>query len=178
MQSFGDEPLNQSIARLWPELKNLSTEKSRRIVEFREQLTPEALIAADLANGKALFARACANCHVLFGQGGKVGPDLTGGQRNNLQYLLENIVDPSATVTENYRMSIVHVADGRVLNGILAEKNEKTVTVVTPTDRIVLPHDQIEEVHPANLSIMPEGQLDVLNREQVRDLIGYLMRGG
>ena len=56
----------------------------------------------------------------LYGEGGKVGPDLTGGGRNNLDYLLENIVDPSAVVTADFRMSIVELKDGGVLNGLVA----------------------------------------------------------
>ncbi|MGE0756114.1 MAG: PVC-type heme-binding CxxCH protein [Pirellulaceae bacterium] len=176
IQTFGDAVLNERITQLWPELQQLSQAKSGRIAQLRDELTPERLATANLANGKMLFDRSCANCHVLFGQGGKIGPDLTGAQRSNLQYLLENIIDPSATVTENFRMAIVLVADGRVLNGILAEQTDKTVTVVTPTERIALSRDEIEEIRPANISIMPEGQLDVLHRDQVRDLIGFLMQ--
>jgi putative membrane-bound dehydrogenase-like protein len=177
VQALGDAKLNQSISELWPELARVSTSKARRIEELREQLSPDVIAVADLKNGKLLFHRSCVNCHVLFGEGGKVGPDLTGSQRTNLAYLLENIVDPSATVAGNFRMSTVLVTDGRVINGIVTEKLERSLTVITPTDRIVLARDEIEEIRSANLSIMPDNQLDVLTREQVRDLIGYLMRG-
>jgi putative heme-binding domain-containing protein len=175
MNSLGDQKISEQIAQLWPELQQLSVEKSRRIAEFRDQLRPEQLSSANLSQGRAIYQRVCAACHVLFGQGGKVGPDLTGAQRHNLNYLLENIVDPSATVNENFRMSTVIIADGRVVNGVVSEKTDRTITVVTPNERLVLSTDEIEEVRPSNLSIMPEGQLDVLPSEQVRDLIAYLM---
>lgn len=175
MSTLGDDNVTQQIAKLWPELRQHSEEKSRQISKYREQLTAERLSAANLSAGRTTFQRVCANCHVLFGQGGKVGPDLTGAQRGNLNYLLENIVDPSATVSENFRMSIVIAADGRVINGVVIEKSERTLTVATPTDRIVIARDEIEEITSSNLSIMPEGQLDVLTPEQTRDLIGYLM---
>lgn len=175
MTTLGDADITQRVTSMWPELQQLSEEKSRRIAMYRHQLTTDYLSAANLSQGRAVFQRVCASCHILFGQGTKVGPDLTGAQRTNLNYLLENIVDPSATVAENFRMSVITVADGRVINGVLSEKTDRTVTIATPTSRVVLASDEIEEIRPSNLSIMPEGQLDVLPAEQVRDLIGYLM---
>ena len=175
MSTLGDANVMQKIGKLWPELRQHSEERARQISKYREQLTAEQLSAANLSAGRVTFQRACANCHILFGQGGKVGPDLTGAQRVNLNYLLENIVDPSATVSENFRMSIVIATDGRVINGVVIEKSERTLTIATPTDRIVIATDDIEEIRSSNLSIMPEGQLDVLTPEQTRDLIGYLM---
>ena len=74
-----------------------------------------------------IFNTACASCHTLYGEGGKVGPDLTGGGRNNLDYLLENIVDPSAVVTADFRMSILDLKDGRVLNGLIAAKKNNKI---------------------------------------------------
>jgi putative heme-binding domain-containing protein len=175
MNLLGDEKITAQITRLWPELQQLSVEKSRRMAEYREQLGPDRLTAANLAQGRAVYQRVCAACHILFGEGSKVGPDLTGAQRHNLNYLLENIVDPSATVNENFRMSTVIVADGRVVNGVVSEKTERTITVATPTERLVLSTDEIDEIRPSNLSIMPEGQLDILPPDQVRNLIAYLM---
>jgi putative heme-binding domain-containing protein len=173
--TLGDDAIRDTVAQLWPELEQVAAAKVQRIADYRERLTPATLAAADLSAGRQVYQRVCANCHVLFGQGGKVGPDLTGAQRSNLNYLLENIVDPSATVSENFRMAVVITVDGRVLNGVLAEKTDRTVTVATPTDRIVLAVDEIEEIRSSNLSIMPEGQLDLLTADQARDLVAYLM---
>jgi putative heme-binding domain-containing protein len=133
-------------------------------------------IGADAGRGKVLFQRACASCHILFGEGGKIGPDLTGSQRSNLQYLLENIVDPSAQVAENFRMSIVVLADGRVINGIVGSETEQTITVQTPTDNLVVLKDDIEELRLSQLSIMPENLLEPLAPQEVRDLFDYLMQ--
>jgi putative membrane-bound dehydrogenase-like protein len=175
MQSFGDDAVSKRIAAQWPELREISAEKARRIAGYKSQLAPDRLATANLPAGRKLFEKSCASCHVLFGAGGKAGPDLTGGQRSNLDYLLENIVDPSATVSANFKMSIVVLTDGRVLNGVVTEKTAKTITLQTPTDRLVLPLGDIEEQRESNLSLMPEGQLDVLKPDEVRDLIGYLM---
>lgn len=175
MQSFGDEQITKRIADLWPELRAISAEKTKKIADYKTTLTPERLATANLPAGRKLFEKSCMSCHILFGQGGNAGPELTGAQRNNLAYLLENIVDPSLTVSANFKMSIVVLTDGRVLNGVVAGKTDQTLTLQTPTERLVLPLGDIEEQRESNLSLMPEGQLDVLKPDDVRDLIGYLM---
>src|SRR6185436_2844601 len=109
------------------------------------------------------------------GEGGKTGPDLTGGGRDNLDYLLENILDPSAVVTSDFRMSILDLKDGRVLNGLISAKTERTVTVKTMTETLTLERGEIAEIHESTLSLMPEGLLEALTPDQARDLITYLM---
>lgn len=178
MQLLGNPDINREIDRLWPGLKAISSEKLARISHFRGALKPQVLAAADLSAGRALFNQNCGKCHRLFGTGGRIGPDLTGSQRNNLNYLLENTVDPSATVSKNYHLSIALMEDGRVVLGIVSEENERTVTLQTISERLVLLRDEIEELRVSNLSMMPERQLDVMSSTQVRDLIGYLMAPG
>ncbi len=175
MQTLGLPAIDRKIAKLWPELQRVSAEKVESIVAFRKQLSPEALAAADPSAGRAVFERTCVQCHKLFGAGGQIGPDLTGAQRHNLNYLLENIVDPSATVSKDFHMSVVITSDGRVLNGIVSAANDRTLTLQTPTERLVLAQDEIEEIRQSNLSLMPERMLDALTAEQARDLIAYLM---
>jgi putative membrane-bound dehydrogenase-like protein len=175
MATFPGEDLRRQVSALWPELKAVSATKRKRIESLKSTLTASSLAAADRPNGRRRFVQTCAACHTLFGQGGKIGPDLTGAQRANLDYLLENIVDPSALVAPAYRMSTVALADGRVLNGILIDQSGPTVTVQTPTERLIVNRAEIEEVRKSELSLMPEGQLDVLAEKEVRDLIAYLM---
>jgi putative heme-binding domain-containing protein len=141
-------------------------------------MTPERLDGADPSHGRLLFSKACSQCHVLFGEGGKVGPELTGAQRGDLGYLLENLVDPNATLGDDYRMIIFALADGRVINGLVAEQTGRTVTIQTPTDRLVVPRDEIEEQRRSDLSLMPEGLLDPLEEREVADLVRYLQGPG
>src|SRR5262249_43813865 len=110
----------------------------------------------------------------LFGEGNTIGPDLTGYNRAELDYLLVKIIDPSSQVAKDYHMSIVATQDGRVLTGIVVERSPTRLILQTATERIVLAKDDVETVKDSPLSIMPEGQLDALSKEQVRDLIGYL----
>ncbi len=86
---------------------------------LRKQLDAAALVRADRSQGRAVFDRICASCHKLYGYGGEIGPDLTGAGRDNLDYLLENLVDPSASVSADFRMVVVAMSDGRVLNGLV-----------------------------------------------------------
>ena len=175
MQSYGNDTISGRVAELWPELAEQSREKAERIAELRKQLSSETLAKADTSNGRWLFSQSCANCHTLFGEGKKIAPDLTGAQRNNLNYLLENIADPSATVSKNFQMRIVLLEDGRVLNGVVLAENEKTLTIQTATEQVVIQRDEVDIMQDSKLSMMPENLLNVLKEDQVRDLIGYLM---
>jgi putative membrane-bound dehydrogenase-like protein len=175
VQSFRNDALSKQVAAIWPELKEQAAAKSKRIADLKKSLTNETLEKADRSAGRLLFSKSCANCHTLFGEGKKVAPDLTGAQRSNLSYLLENIVDPSATVSKNFKMSIVEQIDGRIFNGVIVERTPKTYTIQTADKKIVFPKSSVEMITESELSMMPENLLNVLNDEQVRDLIAYLM---
>lgn len=175
MQSYGDDTISHRVGQLWPELEQQSREKADRIAELRSLLDADTLSEADTSRGRWLFSKSCANCHTLFGEGKKIAPDLTGAQRNNLNYLLENIVDPSATVSKNFQMRIVLLEDGRVFNGVPLAQTEKTITIQTATDQVVVQRDEIEAMRDSNLSMMPENLLKILSQDEIRDLIGYLM---
>ena len=129
MQMFGDEAIQAKIEALWPELRAIPQQKRRQIASYRQLLTPTALSQANLRHGRAIFKQQCAKCHQLFDDGQLVGPALTGAQRSNLNYLLENIVDPSATVSKDYQLTTLVMADGRVLSGILMAQNDRTMTL-------------------------------------------------
>jgi putative heme-binding domain-containing protein len=104
-----------------------------------------------------------------------VGPDLTGSGRDNVDYLLDNIIDPSAVVNADYRMSVVDLQDGRTLNGLIAAKTARTIPLKTMTETVTLERSQIEKIQESTLSLMPEGLLETLTETQVRDLFAYLM---
>jgi putative membrane-bound dehydrogenase-like protein len=175
LQYFENGEVNRLIAKLYPELPAVSEEKRKQIAKYKSALGPMQLAAANPPRGRMLFDKTCASCHTLFGEGGKIGPDLTGGQRDNLHYLLENIVDPSATLAFDQRMSILALNDDRIVNGVVLDKGERIVTVQTATDRLALKRSDIDTIKETNLSLMPEGLLDALSAEEVRDLIAYLM---
>ena len=176
IRSLGDPALDARIERDWGGVAETTVEKRRRIDSLKESLQPAVLAAADTSRGRAIYDQSCGRCHKLFGAGESIGPDLTGGNRTNIDYLLENIVDPSGVVNRDYRMSIVALSDGRVLNGLVTARDDRTLTLVTPTDRHVIPAEDIDDVTITQQSPMPEGMLDQLPADAVRDLIGYLMQ--
>ena len=175
IHSFGDETLNQQLAKVWGEVRSTAKEKQEQIAAYKQQLTPAKLKGAEPSRGRLVWQQTCASCHVLYGEGKAIGPDLTGSNRDNLDYLLENIVDPSASVAKEFTMSVVTLKSGRVLTGVVVEPTERTLSVQTQTERVKLDRDEIDSVRATAQSLMPDGLLAALSEEQVRDLIAYLM---
>jgi len=172
--ALGDQQVTERLRTVWGDVRSASPQKQEQIVRFKAILTPNFLSRADLSNGRMLFNKTCQQCHVLFGEGGKIGPDLTGSNRANLDYLLSNILDPSAEIGQDFRMSIVVTENGRVITGLVVEKSPARLVMQTATERVTLPADEIEEMRLSDVSIMPEGQLEKMSKEQIRDLIAYL----
>jgi len=175
IRSLNNPDLDKKLVAVWGELRDASNDKQKAMARWKAQLAPAALSQADLSQGRAVFNTVCSSCHTLYGEGGKVGPDLTGGGRANLDYLLENIIDPGAVVTADFRMSIVELKDGRTFNALISAKTERTVTLKTMTETITLDRRDIASISESTVSLMPEGLLDALPPEQARDLIAYLV---
>jgi putative heme-binding domain-containing protein len=178
IRSFGDDALSQLLAKVWGDIRGTPEEKQKLLAKYQAALTPETLKRADASKGRELFNLACASCHAMFGQGANTGPDLTGGDRRNLHYLLENLVDPSAMVPADFKMSIVTLKDGRVLNGVITSKTDRTLTLQLPTEKLTLERGEVTATKESALSLMPDGLLEAMTMEQARDLIAYLMSPG
>jgi putative membrane-bound dehydrogenase-like protein len=175
IQSFEDEALTKELTELWGDVRVTAAEKRAIIDQLKSRLTPPSLSEANLSAGRALFQKTCSNCHVLYGVGRKLGPDITGSNRKNLDYLLENVVDPSASVGADFRAVTVVLDSGRILTGVISEQNERTLTLQTAQEPVTLDRKQIDELKQTSLSVMPDGLLQNLTADQIRDLIGYLM---
>jgi putative heme-binding domain-containing protein len=130
--------------------------------------------APDAMLGRAVFAKACAQCHVLFGVGGKVGPELTGSNRRDLDYVLQNVLDPSALIGKDYLAHVLATTDGRVLTGIIRAEDKDAVTLVTANETLTLPRAEIEARKPSEASMMPDDLLKPLSDFDTRSLIAYL----
>lgn len=174
IQALKDKTVNEKLTRVWGTIRPASQEKADLMTKYRNLLTPAALEEAEPAKGRLLFTKTCAACHVLFGEGGKIGPELTGAQRTNLDYLLENLIDPSALVGRDYLVTQMETRYGRLITGIIKEETDQVVTVQTQNELLRLPKSDIAERAQSPLSMMPERLLDALKDEEVRDLIAYL----
>lgn len=175
MQLLGDTILEQRIQQLWPERGLLQKNQLQQIQAMRTQWEKTDWKTADLQAGRAVFQEQCSKCHRLFGEGATVGPDLTGAQRSNLTYWLQNIMAPSAEVGTGFRMSIVLLNDGRTLSGVITEKSPVSFRLVTQTDKILVRQSDVEAIRESKVSLMPDGLLDGLKESEIRDLLGYLM---
>ncbi|MFN0078412.1 MAG: PVC-type heme-binding CxxCH protein [Prosthecobacter sp.] len=175
IRAFNDEALSKQLVEVWGELRESSADKKQLIEKVKAQLTPATLAKANLSQGRMLFTAVCGACHVMYGQGGKIGPDLTGSGRANLDYLLENIADPSGVVSADFRMSILTLKDGRILSGVVGESNDRTLTLRTLTESLTVDRADITKQEVSPMSMMPEGLLLAFQPDQVRDLIAYLM---
>jgi putative heme-binding domain-containing protein len=174
LKALKQKPLDEAIAKIWGALRPPSKDKQAEKLRWQERLGPTELAKADLKQGRAVFAKTCANCHVLFDAGKKIGPELTGSQRTNLDYVLDNVLDPSAAVARDYQMTQLVLADGRLLTGMIVEENDQTVTLQTPTERSTFAKADIEDRTRSPLSMMPEGIFGSLSVEDVLALVAYL----
>jgi putative heme-binding domain-containing protein len=173
IRDYNDEGFNERVEQLWGTVRATPEEKARKISQYLAELA-NATTPGEASAGRALFVQTCAKCHKLFGEGASIGPEITGAQRQNTEYLLQHIVDPSAAVPSEYRVFTVLTGDGRLLNGVVPEETARTLTLQTPTERLVIDRRDIEELKATSASMMPDGQLDQLTPQQRRDLFAYL----
>ena len=175
IRSFNDPALTQQLAQVWGDSREPAADKGAFMAKLKTELAPTTLAAANRSKGRAVFNQLCATCHTLHGQGTSLGPDLTGAGRDNLDYLLENIVDPGAVVTADYRIRVVKLKDGRTLSGFIAAHTGRTLTLRGMTETHTVEHDVVSSIEEFPQSMMPDGLLETLTPEQRHDLIAYLM---
>lgn len=171
--SFADR-----LEQVWGQIGSTSASAEADFAKYQEILTADRLAKANRVEGKKLYDTNCGKCHRLFGEGEMIGPDLTGANRTDVKYWLENILQPNAVIGKAYQLTTFLMDDGRVVSGIVQERNEDAVTVQSPLELIVLAVDEIELEKLSDTSLMPEGQLQPMADEQVCDLFGYLMSPG
>jgi putative heme-binding domain-containing protein len=151
------------------------------------ELTPgidQALRKRDFQRGREMFAAtSCFKCHRFAGEGGIIGPDLTGvGKRFTNEYLIETLIEPSKTISDQYQASVFVTSDGRTITGKVANLSGDNLMVIEnmldPGKLTNVNVRTIEEQHPSPISMMPVGLLNTLNRDEVLDLLAYLRSGG
>jgi putative membrane-bound dehydrogenase-like protein len=132
----------------------------------------------DAPRGKPLFAKHCGTCHTLFGEGNRIGPDLTTADRANRELMLTSIVDPSLAIRQEYAASTVLTDDGQVLTGIVVESTPASITLVdAKNQKTTIERTRIDQLKPAAQSLMPEKILDPLSQRELLDLFAYLETG-
>ncbi|MHB8520453.1 MAG: PVC-type heme-binding CxxCH protein [Limisphaerales bacterium] len=179
-----DASLMQLIEKRWGKVQLSSTEaKASFINELKLLLNPSGAAGrtgkGDPVEGRNVFQKTCGVCHTLFGEGNKVGPELTGADRKNTDFLLVNIVNPSAFIRPEYVSYEVVTRDDQVITGLMAESSPTAVTILDRNNqRHVFSRDQVKELNQSSVSLMPEGLLEALKQREIIDLFAYLQGDG
>lgn len=176
MLEHGDEEIKEHAAKHWPGIVagsggvDLAAETAR----IKEVL---AAGTGDAAAGEAIFAARCATCHKLFGKGLTIGPDLTGYERQNPDFWIPSIVNPSLELREGYINYVATMKDGRILSGIMAQQTPQTVTLKDLAGQEqVLSRGEMDSLEASKISLMPPALLMGVSDDDLRDLFAYLMK--
>ncbi len=174
IQGLKDATLDAWLAKNFGAVSAPNEDKKKLIAKYKEFVTTDLMLRADAQHGRALFAQTCAACHTLFGTGGKIGPELPGSFED-LDYLLNNILDPNAIIGKDYQQTFVKTKDGQIVAGIVAEDNDRAISLKTLGGGIVtVQRADVASTEVSPLSMMPEGLLTPLHEPDVRDLFLYL----
>ncbi|MEO6006351.1 MAG: PVC-type heme-binding CxxCH protein [Opitutus sp.] len=169
-----DPEIDHAIAETHGVVHESAEGTSQEIARWKTILTPQKLAAANPSRGRATFARTCATCHTLYGEGGRIGPELTGSNRADLDYLLVNVLDPNAVIGKDYLLTTIETKDGRTAAGIIQRQTASAVTLINQAETITLPRDTIKSLEQHEVSLMPPGLLQGMSESDVADLVAYL----
>jgi putative heme-binding domain-containing protein len=168
-----DGRIARLVAKHWGSVEGATTAEMRREIARLEGVLRDG--SGSPYPGKQLFKNTCARCHTLFAQGGQVGPDLTAFRRDDFANMLLHVVNPSAEIREGYETYQVETKDGRLVVGLLVDRDNQVVVLRGADGQTVtVRQDQVEEMAATKRSLMPEGLLKGLSDQQVRDLFAYL----
>jgi putative heme-binding domain-containing protein len=174
LRNLRSAEIDKQITQVWGKVRETAQDKAKEVARYKRLIADGSLPKPDPAHGRLLFAKTCQQCHTLFGVGGKVGPDITGSNRADLEYLLSNILDPSAVMAKEYQTTVVTTTDGRILSGIVKQQDRRAVVLVTANETLTLPRDEIDNLRLDDKSMMPDDLLKPLSTAEVRALVAYL----
>ncbi|WP_416864095.1 MAG: PVC-type heme-binding CxxCH protein [Imperialibacter sp.] len=167
--------VGSGFVEVWGPIDELGSDIAADYKKYTGLLTEKAIGGANVANGKMMFQRTCSACHKMYGEGGSIGPELTGSNRANLDYLLSNVLDPSGEIQDDYKMVVITTRDGRTYSGNVNAENERQLTLrVVGQDAVVIDKSDIQSREESANSMMPPGLFKTLTDKEVIDLVGYL----
>jgi putative membrane-bound dehydrogenase-like protein len=168
-----DETSRDEIIKTWGSVAPPTP--GERLAEVRRLNNDLRASVGDPAAGKRLFGQHCAICHKLHGEGFNVGPDLTHANRKDRDYLLLQLVDPSAIIRKEYLAYTASTVDGRVVTGLLVNQNAAEITLMAAKEeKTTVPVADLDELHESSTSLMPENVLKQLKPQELRDLFAFL----
>ncbi len=165
---------NQEIASRAEKLSAAGGTVSADREQIVKALLPLALEHGSAAHGQEVFTANCSVCHTFNGQGGKIGPDLTGIGARGRPDVLMDILDPNRSVEANYRLWNVTTKDGETYSGRLEAETQTSVEILDTTgQKHVVQRKDIASLEGSQLSIMPNG-FEALPPEDLKSLLDFL----
>jgi putative heme-binding domain-containing protein len=174
LSDLNDAEINSWIEKEWGSIRPTPEARIKEIAQWKAYFLGNP--KGDPRKGRIQFAKTCMQCHTLFDAGGKVGPELTGANRQELDYLLSNILDPSAVVGKDYQSTMIRTNSDRVVSGIIKAEDNNSVTLQTENDLLIIPKSDINARKLSEISMMPEGLLANMTKDDARNLIAYLQQ--
>ena len=171
-----DAAIDAAIERHWKALllTGPTPEKDREMARIRTLLQSGL---GDAAKGQAIFAGRCATCHKLFDQGGAIGPELTGYDRQSLEFWLLNTTYPSLEIREGFGAYVAQLKDGRMLSGLMDAQGGGSITLKDLAgNRTSVKQADLVKLEASPTSVMPEGLLVGLSDTELKDFFAYLMK--
>jgi putative heme-binding domain-containing protein len=178
LRNLKDEPLRAQLTEVWGVIRETSPDMQAEVEKYKGVYWAGGSQPGDAPRGRAVFNRICAQCHHLFDSGGNVGPNITGANRGDLDYLLQNILYPNAVIPNEYRAATLETKDGRVVTGIIKSQTASGYVVQTVNEQVTLPRTEVTKLEQSEISMMPEGLIGSLQPQEIRDLLYYLGRPG
>ncbi|MBX2877413.1 MAG: c-type cytochrome [Saprospiraceae bacterium] len=167
--------LGPQLDKIWPEVKIASVDQKKK--EMQRILNAMETGVGELQAGRQIYGAVCGNCHQLKGEGGALGPDLTGYDRRNLTELALNIVDPNAYIREGYVNYLFQMKDGQTIMGTIKDQTDHQYLLQLASGaELSLSTAQVQEALAQEQSLMPEHLTEPLSDQQIRDLLIYLQQ--
>ena len=167
--------VGNGFVEIWGPLDDISGGVQGQYSKYQRLLTDDAIANSSAAKGKEVYKNTCYACHKMHGEGGNIGPELTGSNRTNTAYLLSNILEPSGEIQDDYKLVVITTQDGRTYSGNVVSENDRSLSLhVVGQEPITINKSSINSRETTPKSMMPEGLLNTLTDAEVLDLVAYL----
>lgn len=175
MESLGSLVLKEKAFRIWGRVQSATPEE--RLAEVRRLNNDLRAADGDLAKGRVLFTNHCGRCHKLNGEGNAIGPELTGANRTDRQWLLTSLVDPSGVVRKEYQSQILEMKDGRVMDVLIISQTGGLLKVIDSQGKeFQVIAGEVIDRRDSPTSLMPDGLYKLFRPQELRDLFAYLQK--
>ena len=171
-----DPALDTVVTRIWGRLQAATAEE--KLAEVRRLNNDLRAAPGNSAAGRMLFQTHCAACHQFRGEGRRIGPDLTTANRQDRDFLLISLVDPSGTIRREYVSAVIQTNAGQIVHGLVVARTDDSLTLANAKGETqTLKLSEIEVYEDSEVSLMPENLYRQLSPQQLRDLFAWLQMG-